>query len=146
MVASRYDDTKIGVGYVSGFSLQHGAIASSISHDSHNIIATGTSDSLICTAVREVIRHRGAMTAVTDDAIVSLPLPVAGLMADLPYETVCNDISQLSKKVMEMGSIHNPFMYLSFLALTVIPQIRITEKGLFDVGTFKHIPVFSGDE
>ena len=145
VVASRYDDTKIGVGYVSGFSLQNGAIASSISHDSHNIIAIGTSDALICDAIREVVRHRGAMTAIADGTVRSLPLHVAGLMADLPYETVCHNLQLLSDMVLDMGSICNPFMYLSFLALTVIPEIRITEKGLFDVTTFRHIPVFFDD-
>ncbi|MBN1166937.1 MAG: adenine deaminase [Methanospirillaceae archaeon] len=142
VIASRYHEEKIGIGYVSGFSITHGAIASSISHDSHHVIAVGTSDHLIRDAMAEVIRHRGAMTAMIDGKVHTLPLPVAGLMASKPYPEVCGDLAGLSVILEEMGSIPNPFMYLSFLALTVIPEIRITPDGLFDVAKREYIPVF----
>ncbi len=141
-IASRYHETKVGIGYVSGFSIKHGAIASSISHDSHHIIAVGTSDHLIRDAMAEVIRHRGAMTALIDGKVQTLPLPIAGLMADRSYQEVCEDLARFSVVLEEMGSIPNPFMYLSFLALTVIPEIRITPDGLFDVIKRVYVPVF----
>ena len=142
VVVSRYHPVKPGVGLVNGFRLTKGAIASSVSHDSHNIIAIGTSDEEILKAISTVIKHRGAMVARDGTSESSLPLSVAGLMSELPYEKVHNELLKLHAITQSCGSVQDPFMYLSFLALTVIPEIRVTTKGIFDVNTFTHLPVF----
>ena len=130
------------VGLVHGFSLKRGAIASSISHDAHNIIAVGTSDAEIHRAIEEVIRSRGAMVAVVGETPTILPLDCGGLMSTLPYPEVVKRLKDLHTVTECMGSIDDPFMYLSFLALTVIPSLRITDRGLFDVGESAHVPLF----
>ena len=142
VVCSRYHDGIVGCGLVHGFRLRMGAIASSVSHDSHNIIAVGVHDADIRRAVAEVIRNDGGMVAVHDDDVLLLPLTCAGLMSELPYEEVYKKISTLNSRVLQWGAIEDPFMYLSFLALTVIPHLRITDRGLFDVDSFCDVPVF----
>jgi len=142
VVASRYNENNIGVGLVHGLSLKKGAIACSISHDSHNIIAAGTDDDEIITVIGEVIRTRGGMAAVSGKRTKSMPLSCAGLMSDKPYEIVHRELKDLNSFVSELGGIENPFMYLSFLALTVIPELRITSKGLFDNTSFSYVTLF----
>jgi len=142
VVCSRYRDKKCIIGLVHGFSLNRGAIASSISHDAHNIIAVGTSDAEIRLAIQEVIRSRGAMVAVAGEIPTILPLDCAGLMSTLPYPEVVQRLQALHTITERMGSISDPFMYLSFLALTVIPSLRITDHGLFEVGESANVPLF----
>jgi adenine deaminase len=142
VVSSRYRDKECVIGLVHGFSLNHGAIASSVSHDAHNIIAVGTSDAEICRAIEEVIHSRGAMVAVTGDTPTILPLDCGGLMSTLPYPEVARRLQALHTFTERMGSISDPFMYLSFLALTVIPSLRITDHGLFDVRKCADVPLF----
>jgi adenine deaminase len=143
VVVSRYHPEDIGVGLVRGFGLTKGAIASSISHDSHNIIAIGTSDDEILKALSTVIQHKGAMVARGGTRECCLPLPIAGLMSELPYENVHTQLTNLHSITDACGAITDPFMYLSFLALTVIPEIRVTTKGVFDVNRFSHVPIFT---
>jgi len=142
VVCNRYHDTPCGVGLVHGFLLKQGAIASSISHDAHNIIAVGTSDSEIMLAIEEVIRSRGAMVTVIGRSKTVLPLDCGGLMSTLPYEEVTAHLNNLRDATEKMDGIKDPFMYLSFLALTVIPALRITDRGLFDVTDFRDVPLF----
>jgi adenine deaminase len=142
VVNSRYRNKQCVIGLVHGFSLNHGAIASSVSHDAHNIIAVGTSDAEIRRAIEEVILSRGAMVAVAGDTPTILPLDCGGVMSTLPYSEVAGRLKALHTVTERMGSISDPFMYLSFLALTVIPSLRITDHGLFDVGTFADVPLF----
>lgn len=142
VVCDRYHDSACGVGLVHGFSFRRGAIASSISHDAHNIIAVGTSDREILLAIREIIRSKGAMVAVMEESKVILPLECGGLMSALPYREVVKRLQDLREATSVMGSIDNPFMYLSFLALTVIPALRITTRGLFDGLEFCDVPLF----
>ena len=142
VVCSRYRDKECVIGLVHGFSLKRGAIASSVSHDAHNIIAVGTSDAEIHAAIEEVIRSRGAMVAVVGETPTILPLDCAGLMSTLPYPEVVKRLKSLHTVTERMGSISDPFMYLSFLALTVIPSLRITDNGLFDVGESALVPLF----
>ena len=142
VVCNRYRERKCGIGLVHGFSLKQGAIASSISHDAHNIIAVGTSDAEIRTAIDAVIRSRGAMVAVAGENLTILPLDCGGLMSALPYPEVVQQLKDLHTVTGNMGSIDDPFMYLSFLALTVIPSLRITDRGLFDVRERADIPLF----
>jgi len=142
VICNRYRDTGCGVGLVHGFSLKRGAIASSISHDAHNIIAVGAGDGEILSAIQEVICSRGAMVAVTGESKTILPLDCGGLMSTLPYRKVVAQLQDLREATEKMESISDPFMYLSFLALTVIPALRITNRGLFDVGELCDVPLF----
>lgn len=134
----------VGVGIVKGFGLKSGALATSISHDSHNIIATGTSDKDILAAVSHVIQSNGGMAVVqAEKVLASLPLPVAGLMADGSYRQVHEQLNLLNHALDALGAPKhfNPFLTLSFLALPVIPALKITEKGLFDFHSFSHVKV-----
>jgi adenine deaminase len=142
VVCNRYRDKECAIGLVHGFSLKQGAIASSISHDAHNIIAVGTSDAEIHMAIEGVIRSRGAMVAVVGETLTILPLECGGLMSTLPFPEVVTRLKDLHTVTECMGSIDDPFMYLSFLALTVIPSLRITDRGLFDVREYANIPLF----
>ena len=142
VVCNRYHDGACGVGLVHGFSLRRGAIASSISHDAHNIIAVGTSDREILSAIREIIRLKGAMVAVMEESKAILPLECGGLMSTIPYRDVVKQLHDLREATSEMGSINDPFMYLSFLALTVMPALRITTRGLFDGAESCNVPLF----
>jgi adenine deaminase len=142
VVCNRYRDRPCGIGLVHGFGLVRGAIAASISHDAHNIIAAGTSDDEIVRAIDTVIRTRGAMVVVDGVEETVLPLECAGLMSLLPHEEVVSRQESLKAAVSRLGAIAGPFMYLSFLALTVIPSMRITDRGVFDVGQFKDVPLF----
>jgi adenine deaminase len=142
VVCNRYFDAPCGIGLVHGFAFREGAIAGSISHDAHNIIAVGTSDDAILRAIREVIREQGAMVAVLGTEATVLPLDCAGLMSTQPYTTVARQLKVLHDVTRKMGGIENPFMYLSFLALTVIPALRITNRGIFDGEEFRDVPLF----
>jgi adenine deaminase len=142
VVCNRYLDLPWGIGLVHGFGFHDGAIACSISHDAHNIVAVGTSDDAIRNAITEVIRAQGAMVAILGPDISILPLDCAGLMSTLPCEDVVSRLKDLHEVTDRMGGIDNPFMYLSFLALTVIPSLRITDRGVFDCTTFRDVPLF----
>jgi adenine deaminase len=129
----------MGIALVKGFGLKHGAIASSIAHDSHNIISTGTNDPDIFLAIKELERLQGGLTIVADGRILaSLPLPIAGLLSEEPLEQVVQKLEELKKIAEGLGCIlSDPFATLSFLALPVIPEIRLTDLGLVDVMAFK---------
>lgn len=142
VVVNRYRPGPCGVGLVHGFGFKGGAIASSVSHDAHNIVAAGTSDPEILWAIDEVIKARGAMVAVKGNTRTILPLDCAGLMSTLPYPQVAARLADLHRTTGLMGGIPDPFMYLSFLALTVIPSLRITDRGLFDADEFRDVPLF----
>lgn len=142
VVCNRYHDAPPGLGLVHGFNFRDGAIACSISHDAHNIVATGTSDAAILQAVREVIRSQGGMVAVCGEEMTLLPLDCAGLMSTIPYPEVVERLKALHKTTDRIGGIDNPFMYLSFLALTVIPALRVTDRGVFDGIAFRDVPLF----
>jgi adenine deaminase len=142
VVVNRYRPAPCGVGLVHGFGIRSGAIASSVSHDTHNIVAVGASDTEILWAIDEVIKSRGAMVAVKGNTRTILPLDCAGLMSTLAYTQVAARLADLHKTTALMESIEDPFMYLSFLALTVIPSLRITNRGLFDTTTFRDVPLF----
>ena len=124
--------------------LKSGAIASCVGHDSHNIIAVGTSDEAICTAVNLIIENQGGISAVDATTKQVLPLPVAGIMTTDGGETVAEQyatIDQFSKEVLGCR-LKAPFMTLSFMALLVIPKLKLSDKGLFDGGDFKFTPLF----
>lgn len=139
-VVNRYrEKAKVAVGFVRGFGLQKGAIASSVAHDSHNIVAVGTNDEALCRAVNAVIEARGGVSATDNDGAVKLlPLPIAGLMSPEDGYTLARQYSQIDQWVKSELScrLQAPFMVLSFLALPVIPDLKITDLGLFDVNQF----------
>jgi adenine deaminase len=131
----------IGLGLVKGFGLKRGALASSIAHDSHNIVAVGTNDPDIFTAVKEIERLQGGLVVCVDGKILAaLPLPVAGLLSPEPLEAVVKKFEKLEKTASGLGNIPpTPFAILSFVALPVIPELRLTDMGLVDVLEFKLI-------
>ncbi len=144
-VVERHKATgNIGLGFISGFGLKKGAIGSSIAHDSHNILAVGTEDKEIFRVVKEIEKMKGGAVAVINDTVVQrLPLPIAGLMSYQPLNDVAAAWERLERGAQEMGcTLIHPFMTLSFMALPVIPKLKITDKGLIDVEEFKKIGLF----
>jgi len=131
----------IGVGMVKGFGLKRGALVSSVAHDSHNIIAVGANDGDIYTGIREVEKLQGGLVVVSGGKVLaSLPLPIGGLMLEQPLEDVVAQLEKLKSLAAELGSnLASPFATLSFLALPVIPELRLTDLGLVDVNQFKLI-------
>jgi adenine deaminase len=141
---NRYEDSPPSIGFVRNFGLKRGAIGSSVAHDSHNIVAVGVDDIDICKAVNSIIRNKGGISAVCGDTEKVLPLPVAGIMTDLSYKEVSKRYIELDRFAKELGSqLKAPFMTLSFMALLVIPEIKLSDRGLFDVANFKFIDLFS---
>jgi adenine deaminase len=144
-VIERHQSTgNIGKGFVSGMGLQKGALASSVAHDSHNIIVVGTNDADMDRAVSEIIEMKGGLAAVAgDEWKVTLPLPIAGLMSERPVEEVSRQLDALIEISQQWGArLKDPFMALSFLALPVIPDLKITDLGLVDVNRFELVPLF----
>lgn len=129
----------IGLGLVTGFGLKRGALASSIAHDSHNIVVVGVDDGDMLAAVREIVRLQGGLVVVAESKVLaSLAMPVAGLLADRPLEEVVAGLEKLEKTAADLGTaLPSPFATLSFLALPVIPEVRLTDLGLVDVNDFK---------
>ncbi len=138
-VVNRYHDAPPALAIVHGFGLKRGAIASSVAHDSHNIIVVGVDDQSICRAVNEIIAHRGGVTAVDDEAAITLPLPVAGIMSHDDGYRVSNQYQAVDRYAKErLGStLAAPFMTMSFMALLVIPELKLSDRGLFDVQKFE---------
>lgn len=142
-VVTRYNNSKPAIGFVKNFGLKKGAIASSIAHDSHNIIAVGVTDDDICRAVNLVIREKGGVSAVYGEEEKIIPLPVAGIMSDREYYAIAEDYVSINNISKSLGSpLHAPYMTLSFMALLVIPKIKMSDKGLFDGDTFQFIDIF----
>jgi len=138
---------KVGLGFVRGFGLRSGALASSVAHDSHNIIVVGTDDKDMMTAAIEVARLGGGQVVVDRDRIkASLALPIAGLISPKPLLEVCRAITSLNQAAHDLGSsLKDPFMTLSFMALPPIPALKITDKGLVDAVDFKIVPIYGDD-
>jgi adenine deaminase len=116
-----------------------------VSHDAHNIVAVGAEEAPLIEAIRKVIALQGGLVAMGRDQETVLPLPVAGLMSLESYDRVAARLGDLDRHVERLGGIPHSFMHLSFLALTVIPALRLTPRGLFDVAAGTHVPVFAGD-
>ena len=142
-VVNRYQGALPAVGFATGFGIKKGAIASSVAHDSHNIIAVGATDGAICQAVNLVIEHQGGMAVVSDDVRKILPLPVAGIMSNQDGFQVARQYSEIDRLAKQLGSsLKAPFMTLSFMALPVIPKLKLSDKGLFDGEKFELISLF----
>lgn len=137
-VVNRYQNEEPSIAFIKNFGLKQGAIASSVGHDSHNIIAVGASDEMICKAVNLLIENRGGVCAVTNVKEKVVPLPVAGIMSDQPAEKIGKAYAELDQMAKELGSqLKAPYMTLSFMALLVIPSLKLSDKGLFDGSKFE---------
>jgi adenine deaminase len=148
VVVCRYNSSPPSVGFVHGFGLRAGSIAGSIAHDSHNIIAVGADDVSIKRAINLVIKERGGLAYVYEDESMVLPLPVAGLVSDESFETVAEEFMKLRDMVKNYMDckLTSPFMTLSFLSLEVIPELKLSDKGLFDVNTLSFTDLFVPSE
>ncbi|WP_291856087.1 adenine deaminase [Marinilabilia sp.] len=143
VVVDRYQNKPVSVGFINGFGLTSGAIASSVAHDSHNVVAVGVNDKDIVRAVNEVMNNTGGLALTDGEFTHVLPLPVAGLMSDKGGEEVACDYELLEKKAHHLGSaLKAPFMTLSFMALLVIPKLKLGDKGLFDGDKFEFTSIF----
>ena len=134
----------VGLGFVHGLGLERGAIAGSVGHDCHNLVVSGCDDVSMMTAVRAVGELGGGLVAAAgSEVLASVPLPIGGIMSDQPVETVRQQMDQLVEVARELGSsLHDPFMSLGFLALEVIPALKLTDQGLVDVEKFDFVPLF----
>jgi len=138
VVVNRYIDSKVAIAFIKNFGLKSGALASSVAHDSHNIVAVGTNDESIRDAVNMIIEHRGGVSFVSDDTEMIVPLPVGGLMSNEDGYKVAEQYSLIDKAVKYAGcSLSAPFMTLSFMALLVIPHLKLSDLGLFDGDKFE---------
>lgn len=141
-VVNRYDNAPVALGFIHGFSLKKGALASCIAHDSHNIIAVGVDDQSLCDAVNAIIAQKGGISVAADGKVEELALPVAGIMSHSDGYAVAKAYDLLDRRAKELGtSLHSPFMTLSFMALLVIPSLKLSDKGLFDGTTFQFTPL-----
>ncbi len=131
----------IGKGFVKGFNLKSGAIASTVAHDSHNMIIVGTNDYDMYVAAVELVKSQGGKVVVNNGEVISkLPLPIAGLMSDNEFSYVLEKCSELNNASHSIGcSLEDPFMTLAFMSLPVIPELKITDKGLFDTNKFEFV-------
>jgi adenine deaminase len=148
VVVERHKATgNIGIGFVQGFGLKKGAIGSSVAHDSHNLVIVGTNDQDILKAAEVIQAMSGGLVAVLDERVLAfLPLPIAGLMSEASVAQVNLQLEALHRSAKTLGcKIPDPFMTLSFLSLPVIPELKITDKGLVDVNQFKFVPLFGED-
>ncbi len=142
-VTNRYHDAAPAVAFIRNFGLREGAIASSVAHDSHNIVAVGASDQALCAATNAVIEMRGGLAAVRGEQRRTLALPVAGLMSTEPCSHVAASYAQLSQFARDLGSrLRAPFMTLSFMALLVIPRLKLSDQGLFDCDRFELVSLW----
>jgi adenine deaminase len=140
VVLNRYiPDSMPIVGFINGFGLKQGAIAGTVAHDSHNLIAVGVDDESITRCMNAVIETSGGIAVHADEVTDILPLPIAGIISDKGIDEVAADYDRINKKAKQIGStLTSPFMTLSFMALIVIPKLKICDKGLFDVNKFDY--------
>lgn len=142
-VVSRYSNEKPSVAFIKNFGLRSGAIASTVAHDSHNIIAVGVSDEDICAAVNLLIENKGGLSVVNGNENDVIALPIAGLMSNLSCEAIGNAYAAIDKKVKHLGcKLRAPYMTLSFMALLVIPDLKLSDKGLFSGKKFEFMNLF----
>jgi adenine deaminase len=147
-VVERHQATgNLGIGFVQGFGLKKGAIGSTIAHDSHNLIVVGTNDEDMLKVVGTIKKMGGGLAVVSGGKMIAdLPLPIAGLMSEKSVSQVHRNLESLQKAIRKLGcQLPDPLMALSFLSLPVIPELKITDKGLVDVNQFRIVPVFGED-
>lgn len=140
VVVNRYDNAPVAKAFIKNFGLTHGAIASSVAHDSHNVIAVGADDESLAAAINKIIACRGGISCVNGRESSVLPLPVAGLMSDKDGYAVASSYTAIDAMAKSLGSrLSAPFMTLSFMALLVIPALKLSDKGLFDGERFQFV-------
>lgn len=143
VVKERYNNNGPVSAFISGFGLKRGAFAGSVAHDSHNIIAVGCDDRSIAEAINMVVEMKGGLSIYDNGPVMKLGLPVGGIMSDVPCGTIARKYQQMSDYVKEMGSeLHAPFMTLSFMSLLVIPEIKLGDRGLFELSSFSFVDQF----
>jgi len=143
-VINRYQEMTPSIGFVKNFGLKRGAIGSSVAHDSHNIVVVGVDDNDICKAVNLIVKNKGGISAVYGNREMIVPLPVAGIISDLNCDEVSQRYTELDRFAKELGSsLRAPFMTLSFMALLVIPEIKLSDRGLFDGRNFDFMDLYS---
>ena len=143
VVKNRYHESKAAVGFIHNIGLKRGAIASCVAHDSHNIIAVGVDDESIATAINLIIEAKGGISLVDGALKITLPLPFAGIMTGVEGFEVARLYDEMDKKAKEMvSSLSAPYMTLSFMALLVIPDLKLSDKGLFDGTRFAFTSLF----
>lgn len=144
VVERHFGTGRIGLGFIQGLGLKEGALAGTVAHDHHNIVAAGMDDKSMEIAVREIANMQGGMVVAGPEGVrARLPLPIAGLMSDQPLAVVRSQYDQLEASTLSLGStMHDPFMALSFMALTVIPSLKLTDLGLVDVDKFELTSLF----
>ena len=134
---NRYSHSKAAIAYIKNFGLQAGAIGSTVAHDSHNIIVVGVDDASILASINQLMESQGGVNVVSNGEVHALPLPLAGLMSTEPAEIVAAQYAKLDLLAKELGSkLDAPFMTLSFMALLVIPHLKLSDLGLFDGDSF----------
>jgi adenine deaminase len=144
VVKDRYNDSPPAVGFIKGFGINQGAFASSVAHDSHNIICVGTNDHDISHAINKIVDIQGGLAVASDTGITALRLDIAGIMTTRSCDLVAHDYLQLNDMVKSFGcKMKSPFMTLSFMALLVIPDLKIGDRGLFDVNKFELVSLFT---
>ncbi|MCF2218503.1 adenine deaminase [Chryseobacterium sp. PS-8] len=142
-VVNRYQDAPVATAFIKNIGLKNGAIASCVAHDCHNIVVVGTNDDDICKAVNLIIQAKGGISLAHDEEEMVLELPIAGIMTDLPAEKVAEAYIKLDRRAKELGSrLRAPYMSLSFMALLVIPELKLSDKGLFNGKSFEFTDVF----
>lgn len=142
-VVNRYNDAPVAIAFIKNIGLKQGAIASCVAHDCHNIVVVGTNDDDICKAVNTIIKAKGGISLATETEELILELPIAGIMTDLPAEEVAELYIKLDRRAKELGSqLRAPYMSLSFMALLVIPELKLSDKGLFNGKSFEFTDVF----
>jgi adenine deaminase len=147
VVVNRYEKEKPAVGFIKNIGLKKGGMVSSIAHDSHNIIVTGTNDEIILELIQWIQKQKGGIAIHTGKEIIGLELPVAGLMSDMAFEQVHPRYMEMNHWAHELGSkLSAPFMTLSFMSLLVIPDLKLGNKGLFDVNAFAFTDIYENDE
>ncbi len=148
VVERHHASGRIGLGLIRGFGLKQGALASSVAHDSHNIIVVGVRSDEMLRAVEEVRTMGGGLAAVSGDRVMArAALPVGGLMSTKPLDLVVQDLDEIKKAASALGCrLEEPIMALSFLALPVIPELKLTDRGLVDVKSFRFVPLFVDSE
>ncbi len=143
VVVNRYTTAPVAKAFIKNFGLKQGALASSVAHDSHNIVAVGVDDESICRAVNLVIKEKGGVSCVIDKEELVIGLPVAGLMSADDGFSIANSYTEIDKMAKKAGSgLSAPFMTLSFMALLVIPSLKLSDKGLFDGDKFELLPQY----
>ena len=142
-VINRYEKKKIALGFIKNFGLKKGAIASSVAHDSHNIVVIGCSDEEMARAANMIIKSKGGLVAWSYDQHKCIPLPIAGLMTNQNGYNIADDYILLVALAKEFGStLNDPFMTMGFMSLLVIPKLKLSDKGLFDCEKFQLTELF----